>query len=94
MCESYELTSFQRIVHRRVVRTSPPGVWWDASKCRWRASITKRNRTRHLGRFGTEEAAALAYDNEAKRRWENPILNFLPDGSLNPHRHQKIDCTM
>jgi hypothetical protein len=34
--------------------------------------------------------AARAHDEEAKRLWTRPILNFLPDGSLNPHSKQRI----
>ena len=45
---------------------------------------------RTLGRFESEKAAARAVDAEAKRLWRNPVLNFLPDGSLNPDRKQKI----
>jgi hypothetical protein len=62
-------------------------VSWHFNK--WRASIKFQGRTRYLGRFDTEEAAAKAYDEEAKRLWTNPILNFLPDGSINPHRKRR-----
>ena len=34
-----------------------------------------------------EEAAARAYDEQAKQLHDDPILNFLPNGSLNPDRH-------
>jgi hypothetical protein len=55
---------------------------------RWEARIRCGGRQQHLGRFNTAEEAAKAYDEEAKRRWTNPILNFLPDGSINPDRHK------
>jgi hypothetical protein len=42
-----------------------------------------------LGCFDNEEAAARAYDEKAKQVFVNPILNFLPDGSLNPDRKPK-----
>ena len=43
----------------------------------------------NLGTYDTEEAAAQVYDEKAKQLRDNPILNFLPDGSLNPDRKLK-----
>ena len=43
----------------------------------------------YLGFFDTEEEAARIYDEKAKRVHVNPILNFLPDGSLNPDRKKR-----
>jgi hypothetical protein len=59
-------------------------------KSKWRAFIDFQGQRRYLGSFGTEEEAARAYDKKAKRLWANPILNFLPDGSLNPNRKKRV----
>ena len=64
-----------------------PGVHWNKNK--WRARIHMQDESRDLGRHDTEEAAARAYDAEVKRVWANPVLNFLPDGSLNPDRKHR-----
>ena len=49
------------------------------------------NSTKHyLGRFDDEKAAARAYDDKARQVYDNPILNFPPDGSLNPDRKKRI----
>lgn len=53
---------------------------------RWEASIYADGGTQYLGFFDDEEAAARIYDEKAKQVFDNPILNFLPDGSLNPDR--------
>ena len=47
---------------------------------RWQAQIRPNGKTRYLGCFGDELAAAVAYD-EAARQWfgEDAWLNF-PDG--------------
>ena len=48
-------------------------------------------RSQYIGTHGTEEAAAWAYDEKAKQVYAEPILNFLPDGSLNPDRkHRRL----
>jgi hypothetical protein len=44
-------------------------------------------RSQYLGFFDTEEEAARAYDKKAKELHVNPILNFLPNGSLNPDKY-------
>jgi hypothetical protein len=44
-----------------------------------------------FGTFDVEEAAARAYDREVRLLFRRPVLNFLPDGSLNPYRKQGIN---
>lgn len=50
--------------------TSPrKGVYWDKQKRRWRSSIRVNGRLRHVGLFQTEDAAAAAYDQAARRHF-------------------------
>jgi HNH endonuclease/AP2 domain len=42
------------------------GVFWAADRNAWRASIRVDGRTRHLGQFDDEHAAAQAYDVAAR----------------------------
>ncbi|HYE17003.1 MAG TPA: AP2 domain-containing protein [Tepidisphaeraceae bacterium] len=70
---------------RRATNGRPPssrfkGVFWESWTKKWRACIVVDGRKRSLGRYGDEIAAALAYD-EAARKWfgEHARLNF-PDG--------------
>ena len=58
-------------------------------KGRWYACICANGRNQHLGTYGTEEEAARAYDAKAKQGLLDPVLNFLPDGSLNPDRRKR-----
>ena len=60
------------------------GVSWNND--RWSALIEANRQTQSIGIYGTEEEAARAYDEKAKQLRANLILNFLPDGSLNPDR--------
>lgn len=41
------------------------GVYWDKTHNRWRAEITKNKKRLRIGRFRTEEAAAIAYNEAA-----------------------------
>lgn len=45
------------------------GVHWDQARNRWVAKIKTNGKTRFLGRFTTEEAAARAYDDVARVTW-------------------------
>jgi len=46
--------------------TSPfKGVTWDAARGKWRAQIKVFGKGRIIGRFATEEEAAMAYDSAA-----------------------------
>jgi hypothetical protein len=57
---------------------------------KWNARLTVGGCESSLGLFHDEEAAARAFDAAAKQAWVNPILNFLPDGSLNPDRQRRV----
>jgi hypothetical protein len=63
------------------------GVTWHTNLAKWMAQLSVRGRQRHLGYFDDEEEAAQVYDEAAAAEHTTPVLNFLPDGSLNPHRH-------
>ena len=75
----------QRVRNARKVRAikgRPPtsrfkGVYWHAASKTWPARIRYNGKTRSLGRFRDEIAAAVAYD-EAARQWfgEHARLNF------------------
>lgn len=56
---------------------------------KWSVQVSYGGKAHNLGQFDDQEAAARAYDAEAKVSVPDPILNFLPDGSLNPHRHKR-----
>jgi transposase len=81
-------TIAQRVRNARkmkAIKGRPPtsrfkGVHWERQTKGWRARIGMDGKTRQLGRFRDEIAAAVAYD-EAARQWfgEHARLNF-PDG--------------
>ena len=53
------------------------GVWWKKDKRRWQAEIMVNRQRVYLGRFGTSEEAAKAYDAAAIRlRGPFATLNF------------------
>jgi hypothetical protein len=55
------------------------GVCWARRSGKWRASIGVNHRSRYLGEYSEEEAAARAYDVAAREAWgEFARLNF-PD---------------
>lgn len=55
---------------------------------RW---VSVDGQEKHLGRFESEEAAAQAYNARAKELHGCSVLDFLPDGSLNPNRKKGVD---
>jgi hypothetical protein len=67
------------------------GVSWDRQTRRWRATIRKDGACRHLGRFGSEEDAARAYDAAAREVFgEFACLNFPELPSLNAGEIQDL----
>ena len=42
-------------------RTSAKGYSWNKDRCKWEACIRINKKTKHLGRFETEEEARAAY---------------------------------
>lgn len=53
------------------------GVCWSGKHKKWKAEISKRGNRFHLGLFGDQTSAALAYDEAAKRlHGEFANLNF------------------
>jgi hypothetical protein len=57
------------------------GVGWDATRGKWRAQIKAPGTPRYLGRFGSAEDAARAYDAAARQAFGAfAWLNFPGDG--------------
>jgi len=49
--------------------TSPfRGVSWDSNTRKWRSQVNVDGKVKYLGRFDDEEAAARAYDVEARKQ--------------------------
>jgi hypothetical protein len=55
------------------------GVTWHKGSCKWRAQATEAGKHCHLGEYGSEEDAAIAYDKgvvEARGLKANPNFGF------------------
>ena len=53
------------------------GVKWDSNRKKWKAYITHKLKTIELGRFKTEEEAAIAYDRASKElNGDFAVFNF------------------
>jgi hypothetical protein len=69
----------------KAIKGVPPtsrfkGVYWESYTKKWRAVIGVDGKTKRLGRFGDQMAAAVAYDEAATQYFgEHARLNF-PDG--------------
>lgn len=62
------------------------GVVWDTSRLRWLARIYPQGKQIKLGRFVSEEDAALAYDDAARRYFgDYAALNFPRPGEQSAH---------
>mgnify|MGYP003693895425 CR=1 FL=1 len=70
--------------HRRGRPTSKyKGVWWDKSRSKWAAMIRAYKKSILSGRFASEEEAARAYDQAAKKlHGEFALLNFQNSDTL------------
>jgi hypothetical protein len=71
MQQSHKL-SRQLPTEARPMKTGNPislytGVTWDKSMNKWRSSITRDKKTKHLGSFDKESDASIAYDEAAER---------------------------
>lgn len=56
------------------------GVYWDARRSRWAATIHVDGKTSALGRYSDEQAAAAAYDRAAVTAWGEFAKPNLPAG--------------
>ena len=78
------------IIYNRINYEIHTGVYGSRLSRKWASSIGANGKSLYLGVFANEEAAARAYDEAAKEHRIDPILNFLPDGSPNPHRKMRL----
>ena len=66
-------------MQERVYSSAYLGVYWDRSKGRWRSSIKVDGKTKYLGSFTSEEAAARAWNDRARELGREDI-NDVSDG--------------
>ena len=58
------------------------GVAWDANRNKWLASICVNGKSKHIGRFNSEQEAALAYNLKASELFGDfATLNIIKDGN-------------
>lgn len=78
--DATEPTRYRQAVPFPHNRTSKyRGVSFARDKNRWTAAISVKNKTIHLGHFGTEEEAARVYDTAAKLHHGNRAFLNFPD---------------
>ena len=68
------------------------GVSWEKKRKEWRARITFKGRVVHLGRFDTEEEAAMAYDGKAREFFGEFAWLNMPVGSTVTKRKKWRNC--
>jgi hypothetical protein len=67
------------------------GVWWSRNSHKWQAAIQYNNVKEMLGCFPTEESAARAYDEVARREHqEKARLNFPLAGEIQGHKLRSL----
>lgn len=64
------------------------GMSWGHG--RWRAEISTNGQKQSLGRFDDKEAVVWTYSEKAEQLHDDPIQNFLTNGSINADRKKKI----
>lgn len=88
LCQQAQNCANRNADRRKAGTTSRhKGVSWDRSRARWAASIHIEGKTRHLGRFSTEDDAARAYNDAAVATWGefarlNDVEGVSPDARL------------
>jgi hypothetical protein len=64
--------------------SSYKGVSFHTCRGKWRAVIKENGKSRHIGYYATEEAAAIAYDDAARRQFgSDGTYNFPLNGERN-----------
>jgi hypothetical protein len=88
VCSPQE-NAFNRAKHRNGT-SKFKGVYWDKDREKWRAEIMRDGVRHKLGRFTSEEAAAVAYDSAALMLFgEFARINFpgkAKDAKINPRK--------
>lgn len=73
--ENLRLATTSQNMHNRgplvTSSTEAKGVWWEAGRKRWRARIVVEGKRHNLGSFSSQEEAAAAYAEAAKRMLGN-----------------------
>ncbi len=71
--------NFNQGIRRTVAKTSKyRGVSWDTNRCKWRVHLQAYGKQVHVGRFGTEDEAATAWNKVAVEQYgEFARLNII-----------------